>query len=190
MTSDPTSRPSLTTALSEEEFLRWYWLKSELETFARMIGVRASGSKQLLTARIGAALAGRSFEEPPTVRRTKTKQLVAPLLHSTVIPVGQRSSQVVRAWMREHIGPGFHFDAAMRQFFAESDGTKTMQDAIDHFAATRHVENASIDSQFEYNRFTRAWHKKHPDGSREELLAEWRAYRNTPVDQRSIAGTS
>lgn len=189
MPLDPTSRPPLTVELSEEEFLRWYWLKAELEAFARIIGVRASGSKQLLTARVAAALAGRLFEEPPPARRTQANQLAAPLLHSTVIPAGQRSSQVVRAWMREHIGPEFHFDAAMREFFAESDGTKTMQDAIDHFAATRHVGNKSIDSQFEYNRFTRAWHERHPDGSREELLEEWRVYRNTPVDQRSIAGS-
>lgn len=164
--------------------MRWYWLKVELETFAREIAVSATGNKTLLTARIGAALAGREFEEPTLTRRTQGKQLSAPLSHTTLIPVGQRSSQVVRAWMLEKIGSSFHFDAEMRDFFARSDGTKTMQDALDHFHATRDQGSKSIDNQFEYNRFTRDWHKKYPDGSRDELLADWRAYRDTPIDRR------
>lgn len=184
MTSAPASRPPLSSALSEQEFLRWYWLKAELEDFAREIDVRATGSKELLTARLGAALAGRVFEEPLPTRRIRGKQLTAPLSRTTVIPKGQRSSQVIRAWMLDQIGPSFHFDASMREFFAESDGTKTMQDAIDHFAASRDQGSKSIDSQFEYNRFTRAWYEKYPDGSREELLTEWRVYRDTPIDQR------
>ncbi|PQZ91693.1 hypothetical protein CQ018_13025 [Arthrobacter sp. MYb227] len=170
--------------MSEYEFLRWYWLKAELETFAREIAVRATGNKELLTARIGAALAGRRFEEPMPTRRAQGRQLSAPLSHTTVIPVGQRSSQVVRAWMLEKLGPSFHFDAEVRDFFVQSDGTTTMQDALDHFHATRNQGSKSIDSQFEYNRFTRGWHKKYPDGSRDELLADWRAYRDTPIDRR------
>lgn len=184
MTASPASRPNLTSELSEPEFLRWYWLKEELEIFAREIGVRPTGSKDLLAARIGAALAGRRFEEPTPLGRTQGKQLVAPLSSTTVIPVGQRSSQLVRAWMLEQIGANFHFDAEMREFFARSDGTKTMQDAVDHFLATRDQVSKNIDRQFEYNRFTRAWHVDHPKGSRGDLLESWRAYRDTPIDER------
>lgn len=187
MTSDLSARPNLTTALSEQEFLRWYWLKAELEAFARETNVRASGGKDLLSARIGAALAGRGFDEPASARRAQTRQLEAPLSPATVIPVGQRSSQVVRAWVRDQIGPSFHFDAAMRGFFAQSDGTQTMQDAIDHFHATRDQGSNGIDEQFEYNRFTRAWYETHPGGSRNELLADWRTYRDTPINRRGRA---
>ncbi len=149
--------------------------------------MRATGSKDVLTARIGAALAGRGFEEPAAARRATGAQLTAPLSPATIIPRGQRSSQVVRAWMREHIGQQFHFDAPMREFFAQSDGTRTMQDAVEHFYATRDRGSEAIDGQFEFNRFTRAWHEKHPDGSRDELLAEWRNYRDTPIDRRGRA---
>ncbi len=160
MTSTPPSRPLLSTDLSEQEFLRWYWLKAELADFAREIEVRATGSKELLTARIGARLAGREFKEPTPPTASTGRQLTAPLSPTTVIPAGQRCSQVVRTWMLEQIGSSFHFDAPMREFFAQADGTKTMQDAIDHFAATREQATKSIDRQFEYNRFTRAWHEK------------------------------
>lgn len=184
MTSTPASRPVLTPALPEQEFLRWYWLKAELEGFARELDLRATGSKALITSRIAAALAGRVFEEPAAARRATGQQLVAPFSAATVIPVGQRSSQVVRAWMRAQIGESFHFDAAMREFFAYSDGKKTMHDALDHFHATRDQGSNVIDSQFEYNRFTRAWHAKYPGGLREDLLAAWREYRDAPIDER------
>lgn len=104
MTSTPAARPDLTPGLSEGEFLRWYWLRVELESFARQIGIRATGSKDLLSARIGAALAGRTFAEPVSARRAIGRQLSGVLTSATVIPEGQRSSQVVRAWMLEQIG--------------------------------------------------------------------------------------
>ncbi len=187
MIDSPAARPDLTSALSEQEFLRWYWLKEELESFARESGIHATGSKDLLAARIGASLAGHKFVEPSPSRRASGQQLSGVLLPSAIIPSGQRSSQVVRAWMLEQVGPSFHFDAEMREFFAQSDGTKTMQDAVDHFHSTRDQSDKSIDDQFEYNRFTRAWHQDHPEGSREDLLESWRAYRNTPIDERGRA---
>ena len=184
MTDDDSARPELAPGLSEAEFVRWYWLKDELAAFARQLGIRATGGKEILAARIAAALAGREFVEPAAPSRAGGAQLSGVLSAATVIPMGQRSSQVVRAWMAQQIGPGFHFDAAMREFFATSDGTKTMQDAIDHWHATHGSDSKSIDGQFEYNRFTRAWHEAHPEGSREELLAAWRDYRSRPIDKR------
>lgn len=84
-------------------------------------------------------------------------------------------------------GPTFHFDAEMREFFAASDGTRTMQDALDRWRATRNQSAREIDPQFEYNRFTRAWHEAHPLGSREEVIAAWREYRALPIDERDGA---
>lgn len=187
MTNSVDARPGLTADLTEAEMQRWYWEKTELVSFARELGIRATGSKELLTARIAAQLSNREFVEPARTPNRQATQLVAPLTPETVIPVGQRSSQVVRAWMREQLGAGFHFDAPMRAFFAGSDGTATMQDAIDHYRATRDRGVEAIDPQFELNRFTRAWSAQHPHGSRADLLAAWRAYRATPVDQRGRA---
>lgn len=187
MPSVPHARPVLDSALSAEEFQRWYWLREELAVFARTLGLRATGGKELLAARIAARLDGREFVEPAVSKRTEGRQLSGPLSPATVIPAGQRCSQVVRAWIGEQVGEGFHFDAEMRAFFAESDGTKTMQDALDHWSATRDQGERSIDPQFEYNRFTRAWHEAHPDGGRNELLAAWQDYRARPADERGRA---
>jgi hypothetical protein len=184
VTNPASARPPLTPDLSGSEFLRWYWLKEELASFARSIGQKATGSKALLTQRIAAALDGRAFAEPPASRSRSAAQLSGTLSGSTVIPAGQRCSQVVRKWLSSQIGPTFHFDAAMRAFFSDADGTKTLQDAVAHWHKTRNQTRQDIDPQFEYNRFTRAWHDSHPAGTRDQLLAAWNLYRSQPIDER------
>jgi len=44
-----------------------------------------------------------------------------------------------------------------------------------------------IDPQFEFNRFTRAWHATNPSGTHAELLADWKLYRSLPLDARDRA---
>lgn len=114
MTHPASSRPDLVPGLSSEEFQRWYWLKTELVDFARTLGIRASGGKELLTARIAASLDGRDFAEPAPIRSSGRRQLAGELSATTVIPAGQRCSQVVRRWLEGQVGSGFRFDAPMR----------------------------------------------------------------------------
>lgn len=170
--------------MSGDELRRWYWHKDELADFARLLGVRATGSKQTLTARLAATLDGLPFTEPTTGRPRTTAQLAGQLSAATTIPPGQRCSQPVRAWFVEQVGPSFRFDDAMRSFFATTDGTQTLQDALDHYRATRHRGPKPIDPQFEYNRFTRAWRAANVDGSADDLRHAWQDYRNRPVDER------
>ena len=176
-------RPALVTTISEHEFRRWYWLRDELAAFARALGLSASGGKHELANRIADALGGRQVAEPE--RRSAGQQLTAPVTAQTVIPVGQRSSQVLREFFRAHVGPTFRFDGAMREFIAA--GGATLGDAIEHWYATRDAAPKPITSQFELNRFTRQWHEDHPGGTRDELMAAWWAYRALPVDARAMA---
>ena len=187
MTSSSSERPPLTPELPGPELLRWYWLKEELTQFARTLGIRTTGSKQILTQRIAAYLDGRIFTEPTVARPAPSTQLSGTLTGDMMIPVGQRCSQVVRGWFLEQLGPSFRFDKAMRGFFARTDGTQTLADALDHWYATRNMQQQEPAAQFEYNRFTQSWYKLHPNGSRQELLAAWRAYRNQPIDKRGRA---
>lgn len=177
-----TPRPLLTPALSGAEFARWYWVKDELQAFARELGIRAPGGKQLLADRITAHLDGRPFAEP-AARARSGPQLNGPLTAATLIPAGQRCSQEVRRWFETQVR-GFRFDAAMREFFEEADGTQTLGDALAHWHATRGAAPRDISAQFEYNRFTRAWFAQHPDASRDDVLAAWADYRSRPIDER------
>lgn len=170
--------------MTAAELRRWYWLKEELTDFARLLGLRTAGSKVMLTDRIAAHLEGRPFNEPTSGSAPGRDQLRPPLTSDTVIPEGQRCSQVIRGWFEEQVGAPFRFDAEMREYFARTDGAQTLHDALGHWYSTRNQGERQIQAQFEYNRFTRAWYLEHPPGTSRELLAAWRQYRSAPVDER------
>lgn len=176
-------RPDLSSVQNSSELARWYWTKDELAVECRRRGLVASGSKVDLTARLGARLDG-AVSPPPTQRRPGSRQLIGPLDSATLIPVGQRCSQVLRAWFTEQIGAGFHFDAEMREFVGESNGTRTLGDALEHWTATRNLAAREIGSQFELNRFTREWHAQNPGRDRGEALRAWQAHRALPIELR------
>lgn len=185
---DPSLRPPLNAAMSGEDLMRWYWLRNELTAFARDLGISTAGNKEALQARIAAQLDGRPLPaRMPTGRAGPCSQLTGPLTAQTRVPRGQRCSQHLRAWFEDRLGPSFRFDAEMRRWFAGTDGTATLADAVAHWQATRGTASTQIDRQFEFNRFTRTWHATHPEGTREQLLIAWRDYRAQPVDVRGRA---
>lgn len=188
MGSDLPGRPEPGPHLTGTELARWYWLKTELVDLARLLGVSTAGSKAELAGRLVVVLDG---GEPSAVGpRPRTgpaaSQLTEPLTDETIIPRGQRSSQVLRAYFEARIGPSFRFDGAMRSFVADGAG-KTLGEAVDHWHRTRDAAPAAIGEQFELNRFTRTWHGEHPGGTRAELLAAWRRYRSLPIEERRRA---
>lgn len=170
--------------MSALELRRWYWRKDELAEFARVLEVRATGSKAAITDRVCAALEGVAAPPEAPARRASGTQLSGPLAESTLIAPGQRCSQVLRAWFVEQVGDQFRFDKAMRDLIAAADGTTTLGDAVRLWHATRGRPAAEIGAQFELNRFTRRWHAENPGGSRAELARAWGVYRDAPVEER------
>jgi SAP domain-containing new25/Domain of unknown function (DUF6434) len=177
-------RPPLNSDISGTELLRWYWLKDELAGLARQLGVGAGGGKQELSARLVAALDGKPVPAAEPARRGSARGMLAGLLTSeTVMPAGQRCSQELRQFFTDQIGPGFHFDASMREFITLGEG-RTLGDAIQYWHRTRSQPSADIAPQFELNLFMRDWHAGHPGGTRSEALRAWKQYRSLPVDSR------
>lgn len=177
-------RPQLSRSMTAKELRRWYWLKQELTDFARVLGLRTAGSKVVLADRIAAHLDERAFNDPTIGNSPGRDQLRAPLTADTVIPKGQRCSQVIRRWFEQQAGAPFRFDAEMRAYFARTNGAQTLHDALRHWYRTRDQGERQIQAQFEYNRFTRAWYLEHRSGTSRERLAAWRQYRGAPVDER------
>lgn len=168
-----------TSVSSPEDITDWYWTRAELNEIAKNLGVKRTGSKADLTARLAAHLAG---DPQPEQRRTRAAgHLVGPLTLDTVVPDGQRMTREVRDFLSAQI-PDFRFDAHMRAFFADPDG-RTLGDAVELWHRTRD-QRPEPSAQFEYNRFTRAYRGEHPDASREQLLEAWAQYKATPISAR------
>ena len=177
-------RPALSSSLGAGEFRRWYWLKDELQAFARAQQIPATVSKEQLAERVAAYLAGKPLPAPAAKPRRSRQRLVPPLTIHTVIPAGHPCSQVLREFFVNALGPGFRFDAPMREFFAANDGTATLAAALDHWHATRAAAAGPIGPQFELNRFARDWHAAHPGGTRDQMLSAWKVHRSLPADRR------
>jgi len=180
-------RPQLMAELTGAELQRWYWLATELAGLARELGVSPSGSKQQLTARLVAVLDGNTpgqpADQPPRRDRGRGRQLTGELNLHSVIPRGQRCSQVLRRFFTAQVGPSFRFDGPMREFVATGAG-RTLGEAVEHWHATRGRAPGDIAPQFELNRFLRDWHAAHPDGNRGEAFVAWRLHRSLPVEAR------
>lgn len=179
------ARPGLSSVSSSSELARWYWTKDELAVECRRRGLAASGAKDHLIARLGARLDG-AIPLSHAPRKPSTRQLSGPIDSATVIPTGQRCSQVLRAWFEEQIGPSFHFDAEMRDFVGESNGTRTLGDALEHWNATRTLSGREIGAQFELNRFLRKWHSQNPGRDHGEAVSAWKAHRALPIELREV----
>ena len=178
------TRPALSPALTGTELLRWYWTLEELTGLAVTLGVPRGGGKQALTERLVARLDGRQAPAPPR-RPPAGRQLSGPLSATTVIPPGQRCSQLLRDYFRQEVGPGFVFDSFMRSFVADGAG-RTLGDAVAHWHATRVAAAAPrpIGDQFELNAFLRRWRSSHPGGTREASVAAWQEHRSRPAEER------
>ncbi|NAZ81177.1 hypothetical protein GTR02_05040 [Kineococcus sp. R8] len=183
MTSAAPARPPATPGLTGAELLRWYWLKEELLTLARTMGVATGGGKQELTARLVAALDGRPVPAPAARSPRRPAALVEPLTAETVILPGQRCTQQVRAWFTAQVGTAFRFDGPVRAAVAAGG---TLGEVLEVWRTTRQRPAGEIGAQFELNRFLRAWRADHPGGSHREALDAWAAHRALPREARAL----
>ncbi len=181
--SKTTTRPDPEDVSTWRDVAQWYWTRAELNAVARRVGVPSSGNKQNITQRLlvhlgqpGSASPAASIEAPGDRRKSNT-QMPGPYAEDQVVPAGQRMTRELREWFLDKCGPGFRFDGHMRDFFAAPEG-RTLGDAVKLWFSTRGVPRPS-EPQFEYNRFVREYRKSHPAVGHAEVVAAWRAHRET-----------
>lgn len=152
-----------------EDFRDLYWLKEELVSFARRLGLRTSGSKPELTLRIEERLGGQSPSgaaegSPATARPSQSaaRDSDQQLSRSTPV-VNYKSDAETRAFFQQQIGPAFHFTYHLNQFRlarTRAGEPLTYGDLIDEWLAERDRRSAPdykapIASHGKYNRFIR-----------------------------------
>jgi hypothetical protein len=173
-------RPPLTPNLPPAEFGRFYWLKEELVTFCRQQHLPTGGSKQDLAQRILCHLAGEALAAEPARQPARTAKMPKTFTRGAVIGPGWRCSQELRAFFEREIGPGFHFDAVMRDLIHQGSG-QTLENAIRAWRAAQvNPEPRAIGPQFEYNQHVRDYFQAHPGGSLAEAIRAWQERRQSP----------
>ena len=172
--------PTITRAAFENS----YWHRSSLVEFCRVSGLRTSGTKSVLTARITAHLSGTPFTDPRQLPKT---QMPGTFTLATRIQPGWTCSQPLRAFFQSQTQQKFHFTKALRDFIATAQG-RTLAEALAHWQETRQQRTTEIAPQFEYNRFLRHFHESQPRATRTEAITAWKAYRDTPISERPKMG--
>ncbi len=183
-----TQRPDLKPDLRADEFIAYYWLKNELTAFCRTEGLATTGSKQELTQRIYDYL--QTGKKSPASQKPRTKtRMPKEFGRETVIEAGWRCSQNLRRFFEAEIGPQFHFDAAMRNFILQDGIGKTLQEAIVMWKQERANPSGakSIDGQFEYNRFIRAFFAENKNATLADAIAAWKTERSGKRENKGMA---
>ena len=154
-------RPKLTRSVSEDEFMRFYWLKSELQLFCREQGLSPSGSKFEILDRIQCFLRTGSSPIESAKPKIKKQNSVMPKWFqlSDLLPQGFKCSREMRNFFVEQVGESFHFSVALQQYI-KSTPALTFQGVIDHWKYLNEQKKTGlfkteIGPQFEYNQFTR-----------------------------------
>lgn len=172
------SRPALTAALAEREFVRWYWLKSELVDFCRAEGLPSVGSKQALAGRVAARLAGRPVPRPVAAGPLHDR-MPQRFSAATVIGRGWRLTRSLRGYFVGVHGARFRFNAVLRAFIYRGEG-RTLSEASDCYRRSLAAGPGPIAEQFEYNRHMRDFFRRNPGATRAEALASWWGRRGAP----------
>ncbi|RUL53544.1 DUF6434 domain-containing protein [Lysinibacillus antri] len=184
-------RPELTKNITLQNFNDFYWLKEELQSFCKEVGMSASGSKMELTERIQTFLTTGEMTKPSRTKRVHKKSS-GPLTLDTVIPENHRCSQEVRAFFQSVI-PKFHFSTYIQNYFKTNIG-KTYRDVVNAWYAEEERKkdpsySKDIASQFEYNQFIRDFFAdpNNKGRNRKEAIEAWNTIKMLPGSNKYFA---
>jgi hypothetical protein len=178
-------RPILDKNISIEDFNDFYWLKQELIDFCKTIGLSTSGGKIEITERIRCFLETgevnnyKPIKEKATSKFDWDKEILSP---KTIITDNYKNGENVRHFFINEIGPHFSFNIIFMKWIKQNVG-KTLEDAIIEWNRIHQLKKdknyvSEIDSQFEYNRYMRAFLNDNPDLSSKDAMKYWKLKRS------------
>ena len=175
-----TSRPDIDSVTQGVELKRWYWLKSELLTRAKGLGLRTSGGKFELLDRIAHYLDTGERD----VRGAGPAKVVssfdwhkAELTDATLLTDSYKNGQNVRRYFKSRLGDGFKFNIEFMAWLKANTG-KTLADACDEYRAMKAREAApgfrsDIAHHNQFNQYTRDFLDDNPEMGMAEVRKYW-----------------
>lgn len=167
-------RPCLNKEMDANTFRSFYYLKKELVEFCRENNLPVSGGKIELTERIAYFL--ETGNVPKTISKVRKITNMGTITRDTIIEPDIVCSQNHRAFFKEHIGKSFSFNVTFQKWLKNNAGM-TYVDAINAYyqiMEDKKKVKTSIDKQFEYNTYIRAFFEDNHDKSLEEAIKCWK----------------
>ena len=184
-TSQLDTRPEIESIRSYQALQRWYWLKSELVTYAKQRGIGTACQKPELVRRIGHWLeTGEAIKNSAKRATSSFDWRTETLSEETVITDSYRNTKNVRAFMKRYASDRFKFSNEFMQWMRLNQG-KTLGDAAQYWIEldrrkreAGYRETALPHNQ--YNQFTRAISQARPGISAKEIRRIWAVKRREP----------
>ena len=173
-------RPNLNKDINLKDFKDFYWLKEELVTFCREIGINSSGGKIDIANKIEVYLRTGKIERKRTSKIGKTKKGIQKIPENIndAIPDNYTSSQLFREYFKSIIGQHFHFTAYMAKYIKDHPGITFKEYADEWCAEYERRKNKNYQPKImkscEYNQYMRDFFKDNPDRTRADAIKYWK----------------
>ncbi len=182
-------RPKLNKSIRLKDFQDFYWLKTELISFCKEIGLNRTGGKIELSQRILKFLTTGEIEQIQKVKRTKLPKPLEPLSKDTVIGIDFRGYKEKKEYLQSIIGKKFHFTTHLLDWFKENTGKKTYGDLINEWYIEQESKKdpgfiKEIAPQFEYNTYIRDFLKDNPDKTKNDAIKYWKIKKSMRGDNK------
>ena len=172
------TRKEPTPIISLEYFKNRYWLKMELLTLCRELGLSALGAKQELVTRIETFISTGIKTSPLSSKMSAVRDSHSPIKLNTPV-MNYKNDAATRQFFIEHIGKHFCFNAYLRQFTQINNIEKlTYGDLVNGWIAYEQRKTdpdyqSDIGKQFEYNQFTRDFFTHEEGKSQVDAIKAW-----------------
>lgn len=168
---------------------RWYWLKSELEAYAKTLGLRSTGGKFTILDRIAHYLdTGETVWTGDVRQKPKSKfdWHSAPLTPETVITDSYKNSQNVRRFFKSQVGDNFKFNIAFMDWMRQNTG-KTLAEAVEAYKEVMTQQAApgfqsEIAHHNQFNQYTRDFLADNPERGMKDVRHFWALKRDQPTE--------
>ena len=171
-------RPSFEEIKTEKDFIKWYWLKSELVEICVKLGLPKNGSKFQIRDRIAHYLStGEALTIPIAKKQSAFNWAQADLTLDTVITDSVTFGPNFRRFMTQRIGKRFSCTSEFMDWVKCNTG-KTLNDAIAYW---EYLEKRKKDSFFKreiashnmYNQYIRDYFYENPESTLKQAQASW-----------------
>lgn len=177
------TRPDISLIKTGTELRRWYWLKEELVSEARRLGLKAGGAKFTVLDRLA------HHRDTGEVRVEKAAKSASrfdwhseDLSPETVITDSYKNTQNVRRFFRTYAGENFKFNIAFMAWMKSNVG-KTLGDAVLVYLDGREgPSETKIKAHNQLNQYTRDFFADNPGASMADMRAVWAKKRALPSE--------
>lgn len=182
---DTQDRPEISEIETGEELRRWYWLKTELASEAKRIGMKSTGGKFDILGRLCHYKDTGSLKWQGDYRPAKSSAFdwhSSVLSMDTIITDNYKNTQNVRQFFKEHLGEHFKFNVELLDWFKDNVG-KTLGDAARFW--THQQENpgqTNIKPHNQFNQYIRDFLKDNPTLGMKEAREVWAIKKALPSD--------